>query len=635
MTWRSAASMGTARAFAGADYDGDHVYVAGGQSSTAFLDTAERLDPSAGTWSSIASMPDTRVRHGVVSDGTFIYAIGGLVGGSVSASVVRFDPSAGSWSSVTGMGTARERHAVAYDGSHIYAIGGLDTNGNQLASVERLDPGTQTWSSVASMGTARSDLAAVWDGNHVYAIGGSVGSPASPTASVERLDPGSNSWASGSSMGTARSGLAAAYDGSMVFAIGGNDGSVLATVEQYDAPADAWAAIAAMSTARQRHAAAYDGTDVTAFGGQDAGDTYLSSAEFYAPLQMPVTTVSADTPSPSLDASGTATVAAPVTTVQADTPAPLVGNILRAPATTVQADTPAPTLSASGTATLDVPTTTVTASTPAPTVSANTWILDGTPLPDAITEVATDRTLTLTFRVPTDTLTQTLRPLKSDEGKVAVLDSDDGGFVAVGRANGANTFSLTPPADRSPLRQAGTVHVRRYEETLVSQTVEEWDVEVEFVVAADRADSPTIAQTLTAAGTPFDLTFDVTFGTQNRARWGLTTRYGQIVTGQMTADFVGTGEGGVERYDLTMHLTYDQAHTFEAALSQLAGARIKEVPDGDNVAVDDTGGTATLTVDAPDSQTAVSDGDYVVLNWESTRISEGYQIVDATIAGPT
>jgi hypothetical protein len=258
------------------------------------------------------------------------------------------------------------------------------------------------------------------------------------------------------------------------------------------------------------------------------------------------------------------------------------------------------------------------------------WWIDQQAVPVATDEVATHRTLTLTFRVTSRILTDVLRPLKSDQGKVDVLPSDDGGFTAVDRADGSNTYQLDPPDRRKPLRQAETYHVNRYEEELISQTVDEWTVEVEFTRGGNRTDTPSIGQALN--GQAFPAVFDWTFGPRD-AEWKLTTRYGDIVTNRVDAEFLGTGEGGVRRFELTTRLTDTQAHALEAALSQLSGTRVREIPDAPNQAVDDTPGeTATVTVDSPDTQGTVTDGEYVATGFTSTRLSDAYQSVSLTIA---
>jgi hypothetical protein len=243
------------------------------------------------------------------------------------------------------------------------------------------------------------------------------------------------------------------------------------------------------------------------------------------------------------------------------------------------------------------------------------WFIGESAIGRVTDETTTNQSLTLSWRVTTDLLDAKLRPLKPDEGKVDTLGTDDGGFVSIDRADGSNTYTLTPPDKRKPLRQEATYHVARYEETLVSQDVGEWDVTVEFRRTADRSDTPSASETPAAD------------------EWGFTTRYGEIATDRVDADVVGTGEGGVERFRVIARLTMQQAHVFEAALARLGAGRVREIPDAPNVAVDDsTDDAVTVTVDAPDSQDTVADGDYIVTGWESERLTDAYQTVEFGIA---
>jgi len=262
------------------------------------------------------------------------------------------------------------------------------------------------------------------------------------------------------------------------------------------------------------------------------------------------------------------------------------------------------------------------------------WYIDGTGVPIATRESATDRVLSLTFRVQSSTLKNVLRPLKADQGQVATLDTDDGGYVAVDRANGANTYQLEPPERRQPLRQPGEYHVERYEEGLVSQSVEEWDVEIDFVPAENRDDTRSIGETVDS-GAAFPWTFDqpFTFNTPSRKQpWAFDTRYGQIVTEAVDGEFAGRGEGGVRRFDLTARLTFEQTLAFESALSRLGGVRVREIPDATNQAVDETDDdAATITVNSPTEETVPS-GEYAVVKWESERLNDAYQSVAITLA---
>lgn len=290
-------------------------------------------------------------------------------------------------------------------------------------------------------------------------------------------------------------------------------------------------------------------------------------------------------------------------------------NTFEAPTATIGAGTPTPSVSGTGTATILSPLARLGLTSRSGQIGYGEWILDGQPIGTSTGETATYQTLELTERVQTESLLDVLRSLKTDEGKVDVLMRDDGGFVAVDRANGGNTFELIPPIARQPLREKGEYHVQRYEETLVSQTVEEWDVELEFVKADNRVDSPSISET------------------PEGDEWGFSTRYGTIATSRVDADLLGTGEGGVQRFEIVARLTFSQAHVLEAALNRLGGTRVRDVPDAPNVAVDDTDdGVNTLMVDSPDGQSVVSDGEYVVQAWESERLNDAYQSVSLEVA---
>eukprot|EP00249_Psilotum_nudum_P013221 c24225_g1_i1 orf=173-1393(-) len=75
--WSTAASMNTPRSWFAAAVIGDHVYVAGGQGKTQFLDSAEIYDPKQDKWQAIPNL--IRVRsscYGVALDGQF-WVIGG------------------------------------------------------------------------------------------------------------------------------------------------------------------------------------------------------------------------------------------------------------------------------------------------------------------------------------------------------------------------------------------------------------------------------------------------------------------------------------------------------------------------------------------------------------------------------
>jgi len=284
-------------------------------------------------------------------------------------------------------------------------------------------------------------------------------------------------------------------------------------------------------------------------------------------------------------------------------------------------------------------------------VSSGNWVFDGVELPTSTMEEGTHQELTLRFRVQTDRLLSSVRAAKSDQNQVDVLVTDDGGFTAVDRAGGANTFRLEPPERRKPLRRDGDYLATRYEESLVSGDVGEWDVEIDFVRAANRTDDGSISfseqpNALVGADAGGTLGESSGFtlggsrgGSLGNTRpgvpadwWGFDTRQGLIATDRVDAEFLGRGDSGVERFELTVRLSFEQSHAFETALSRVDGSRVRNVADASNRVVDETSDDAnTITVDSP-TPDVVTDGDYVVLEWSTTRLNDAYQEYSVTVA---
>ena len=112
--------------FGGAAGLDGRIFVFGGYTGDAYVNTAEVYDPLEGTWNFIAPMQ--QIRYGVAGatgpDGR-IYAIGGYDGLNSLASLEAYDPDTNTWTFVASMSVPRDSHAAATgaDG-RIYAIGG-------------------------------------------------------------------------------------------------------------------------------------------------------------------------------------------------------------------------------------------------------------------------------------------------------------------------------------------------------------------------------------------------------------------------------------------------------------------------------------------------------------------------------
>jgi len=354
-------------------------------------------------------------------------------------------------------------------------------------------------------------------------------------------------------------------------------------------------------------------------GGATVGSEADGASRIVAPPSRPVTATRAPPPTTGTGAVSVA-VSARSVTIGRDAPTPIGSG---AAPVTVSARSLAvgrvlPVVVGVGVAAVGVASRPLILSRRVPRVGYTDWIVGGDPIARVTDETATRSQLALTARVTQTDLLDTIRTLKSDEGKVDVLGTDAGGYTAVDRAGGDNTFEIIPPVSRLPLRRQTDIHVESYEETLVSADLGEWDVELELIPTATRTDTPSASETV-APG-----------------EWGFETRYGTLATDRVTADFVGTGADGVDRFEIRTPLLKEQAHVFEAALAQLGGVGVQQVPDATNVAIDDApGDPAIVTVDAPDGQTVVDDGDYVVLDWESTRLNDRFQEVEFELGTTT
>jgi hypothetical protein len=383
-------------------------------------------------------------------------------------------------------------------------------------------------------------------------------------------------------------------------------------------------------------------------GGGNTGDgrVTITEPDVVAP---PETTVEVGTPTPGVLADGTVAMSPTVTTVVGTTKHPtLAGAVVNIPATALTVATRAATPSGTGGTQIEPSATPVAVPTRPPTLGVNAWLINNEYIGQVTGETRTPRTLSVTTRVQTNVLTNVLRSLKRNAGKVAVRPTDDGGWTAVDRAAGENTVGVTPPIRRQALRTSGQYHVDQYNEELITQDGGDWDVSLDLIETAPRTDGETTSDVADAVGFPvsfpapfvgvgddgagFPWMFGQSFSRRSGSEWLLVTPANTLITSRVDADVVGTGQTGVKRFRLTVRLTFRQARIFESELSRLAGARVREIPDATNVAVDDTGGNAILGVNAPGG-TVVSSGEYVVVEaWESTRLSEAYQEVAIVIA---
>jgi hypothetical protein len=244
---------------------------------------------------------------------------------------------------------------------------------------------------------------------------------------------------------------------------------------------------------------------------------------------------------------------------------------------------------------------------------ANLWNIEGTDVGDLLEERRNWQELSLKFRVDKPTLTNTLRPLNSDSGKVEVLIDSDGGFNAEGRASGSNSYTIKAPSARNGVRYIESWFVTNFTEQVIDQAGIRYEVGLDLV-----ADSNKTPQT--------------SYGSKTRAsdEWKFAFDAGDVVTKRVNHEIVAEAKTGAEGKTLRMILEPEQVRVLEESLRHLDAVNILEVPDGENLAEDNSPNNVnTVTVTSPDGKSSVfADGDYVASTWETRWLNESFYEVE-------
>ena len=263
--WRSLPDAPTARLqMAWTVLDGK-IWIAGGMSHGAGLQTVQSYDPQTGAWQPQPSLPIPLHHATAAAYRDEVVIIGGASENIAQASNKVFALRGGSWVELPNLAHARAAAAAAVVGDKLVVVGGQ--NAKQLVAQTEVFDG-KSWKESADLPTPREHLAAVSDGVYVYAVGGRFLSSDKNSAAFERFDPESENWVKLVDMPTPHGSFGAAFIDGRIVVVGGEEPTrVLGTAEMYDIADGKWTTLTPMPTPRHAEAVAAVGSTLYCIGG--------------------------------------------------------------------------------------------------------------------------------------------------------------------------------------------------------------------------------------------------------------------------------------------------------------------------------------------------------------------------------
>ncbi|MEP7218304.1 MAG: kelch repeat-containing protein [Bacteroidota bacterium] len=253
--WTALPSQTTERNWPQTTFLNGKLYVFGGVSSTAYLNSAQSLATGATSWSAVANLPGARYGGYAAAIGGKIYIVGGQSGGGGNAaitytpSVVVYDPATNTYGTKAMMPIPASMFAGAVVNGKIFVMGGFTgtaAGGTTSAKVQVYDPATDTWGTAPDAPYAAAYATATASGSDIYFIGGSRNPKVATGAYESRASVGSVvgtviDWKSISDLPvTITRAAGGALDGKVYVAGGANDAGGSNVTYVYDPVAKSW-----------------------------------------------------------------------------------------------------------------------------------------------------------------------------------------------------------------------------------------------------------------------------------------------------------------------------------------------------------------------------------------------------------
>lgn len=197
-TWTTLSPMPTPRSGLAAAVVGDALYAIGGRAGTAPCSggptaAVERYDIASDTWTAVAPLPAPRSDIAAIDHGGRIFVFGGCSPFAPLNTVSIYDPTTDSWSAGAPMPRARAAlYQVGIKGNQIYVMGGVTSTVLDRATVDVYNVTTNSWTTLppsANMLDPRGEMGVVSHGGRIYTVGGAHPAFGSSSASNEVLKP--------------------------------------------------------------------------------------------------------------------------------------------------------------------------------------------------------------------------------------------------------------------------------------------------------------------------------------------------------------------------------------------------------------------------------------------------------------